>query len=307
MDPNPAPRQTQSYLRQLFEQNRLRPKNKLGQNFLIDLNLIDFLVRSAELDRADLVLEVGTGTGSLTAKLADLAGSVLTVEIDPSFFELAKESLYGRDNIRMLQADVLENKNRLNPDVLTNLQELKETYRPQRIKLVANLPYAVATPVLSNFLIEGVPFERMVATVQWEIAEKLVARPGTKDFGALTVLVQSLADVEVLRKLPGTVFWPKPQVESGMVRIVPSAEKRKLVPDVLRFRNFLRDLYAHRRKNLRGGLISMTGHQHEKSAVDAKLAELGYTGMERAETLSIAQHLQLCEAFKAADANKPEA
>jgi 16S rRNA (adenine1518-N6/adenine1519-N6)-dimethyltransferase len=93
------------------------------------------------------------------------------------------------------------------------------------------------------------------------------------------------------------VFWPRPQVDSGIVKIVPNADKRRQVGDVQRFRDFLRDLYAHRRKNLRGALIAMTGHQHQKAVVDAKLAELGYTGMERAETLSIEQHLQLCAAF----------
>jgi 16S rRNA (adenine1518-N6/adenine1519-N6)-dimethyltransferase len=293
----PAPRQTQSYLRQLFAQHNLHPKNKLGQNFLIDLNLIDFLVRAADLSRADLVLEVGTGTGSLSARLAELAGSVLTVEIDPAFHELARDSLQDHKSVRLLLMDVLKNKNRLNPEVLANLEELQQTYRPQKLKLVANLPYAVATPVLSNLLLEGVPFERMVATVQWEIAEKLIAEPSTKEYGALAVMMQSLADVEVLRKLPASVFWPRPQVESGIVRIIPNAEKRKQVSDVQRLRNFLRDLYSHRRKNLRGALISMTGKQHEKTVVDAKLAELGYAGTERAETLTIAQHLQLCEAF----------
>jgi 16S rRNA (adenine1518-N6/adenine1519-N6)-dimethyltransferase len=297
MDQLPAPKQTQSYLRQLFSQSNLRPKNKLGQNFLIDHNMIDFIVRSAELTRADLVLEVGTGTGNLTALLADHAGAVLTIEIDPAFYELAHDAVGTRDSVRMLNLDVLKNKNLLNPDVLANLEEMRQIYRPQQVKLVANLPYAVATPVLSNLLIAGVDLERMVATVQWEIAEKLIAKPSTKDYGALAVLMQSLADVEILRRLPSAVFWPRPKVESGIVLIRPSADKRRLVPDVLRFRHFLRDLYAHRRKNLRGGLIAMTGHQHEKSVVDAKLAELGYAGTERAETLSIAQHLQLCEAF----------
>jgi 16S rRNA (adenine1518-N6/adenine1519-N6)-dimethyltransferase len=98
--------------------------------------------------------------------------------------------------------------------------------------------------------------------------------------------------------MPPTVFWPRPKVDSGIVLIMPNAEKRQQVADVQRFRNFLRDLYSHRRKNLRGGLISVTGHQHEKAIVDAKLAELGYTGTERAEELSIEQHLQLCEAFR---------
>src|ERR1019366_1542028 len=195
-------------------------------------------------------------------------------------------------------ADALKNKNLLNPDVLTQLEELKAKYRPQRIKLVSNLPYAVATPVIANLLIANVDLERMVVTVQWEIAEKLIAQPGTKDYGALAILVQSLADVEILRKLSPMVFWPRPLVESGIVCVRPNAQKRELIPDVQRFRYFLRDLYSHRRKNLRGGLISVTGHQHEKSIVDAKLAGLGYSGTERAEALSIEQHVELCEAFR---------
>lgn len=301
---HPAPRQTQSYLRELFQSHRLHPKAKLGQNFLIDLNLIDFLLREAELTRADLAIEIGSGTGSLTAKLADLAGSVLSVEIDPAFHELARESIYGHDNVNLMHTDVLKNKNMLHPEVLASLEEMKAKYKPERVKLIANLPYAVATPVISNFLIAGVALERMVVTVQWEIAEKLIARPSTKDYGALAVMVQSLADTEILRKLSPAVFWPKPAVDSGIVKITPNAEKRTRVPDVQRLRNFLRDLYSHRRKNLRGGIISMTGQQHQKAIVDAKLAELGYTGTERAETLSIEQHVMLCEAFKPSE---PEA
>jgi 16S rRNA (adenine1518-N6/adenine1519-N6)-dimethyltransferase len=294
---HPAPRQTQSYLRELFQVNRLHPKNKLGQNFLIDLNLVDFIVRAAELTRADLAFEVGSGTGSLTARLAEVAGSVLSVEIDPAFHQLACETVHAHDNVRIVLADALKNKNQMNPEVVANLEELKEKYRPERVKLVANLPYAVATPVISNLLISDLPIERMIVTVQWEIAEKMIAGPSTKEYGALAILVQSLADTEMLRKLGPSVFWPKPQVDSGIVKIVPNGEKRRRIPNVQGFRNFLRDLYSHRRKNLRGGLIAMTGHQHEKHIVDAKLAELGYAGTERAESLSIEQHLQLCAAF----------
>jgi 16S rRNA (adenine1518-N6/adenine1519-N6)-dimethyltransferase len=301
---HPAPRQTQSYLRELFQCNRLHPKNKLGQNFLIDLNLIDLIVNAADLTRADLALEIGSGTGSLTARLAEHAGAVLSVEIDPAFHALATETVHAHGHVQILNADALRNKNQMNPEVLSSLAALQAKYRPERVKLVANLPYAVATPVISNLLIAGVELERMIVTVQWEIAEKLQARPGTKDYGALAVLVQSLADTEVLRKLPPSVFWPRPQVDSGIVKIVPSAAKRRRIPDVQRFRNFLRDLYSHRRKNLRGAIVSMTGHQHEKASVDAKLAQLGYTGAERAETLSIEQHVELCEAFRDAE---PEA
>ncbi len=292
-----TPRQTQSYLRGLFQANRLRPKSQLGQNFLIDLNLLDVIVRGAELTRADLVLEVGTGTGGLTVRLAEHAGAVLSVEIDRDFHELARETVYGLAHVRLLHADVLKNKNRLNPEVLAQLDELRQRYQPQQIKLVANLPYSVATPVISNLLLSAVPLERIVVTVQWEIAEKLAAVPGGKEFSAVSVLVQAIADVEILRRMPPTAFWPRPAVSSGIVRIWPRPARRAAIPDLLRLRAFLRDLYSHRRKNLRGAILGMPGVEHDKAAVDAKLAELGYAGTERAETLSVAQHLQLCEAF----------
>src|SRR5437762_3346022 len=121
-----SPRQTLSYLRTLFEQRGIRPKNKLGQNFLIDLNLLDLLLRAAELTRADLVVEVGSGTGGLTTRLADQAGAVLSVEIDTAFASLVAEEVAGRDNVVLVHADVLRNKNELNPDVLARLEELRQ-------------------------------------------------------------------------------------------------------------------------------------------------------------------------------------
>ncbi len=293
----PAPRQTQSFLRNLFRQHGLVPKKKLGQNFLIDINLVDFVVKSGDLERSDFVLEVGTGTGSLTSRLAHDAGAVLTVEIDQAFHQLAKEASNEPPHVRFFQGDVLKNKNTINPDVLAAIDDMEAKYPSKRRKLIANLPYAVATPVISNLLLGERSWERMVVMVQWEIADKLISPPGTKEYGALAVLVQSLCEVEILRKLPPDVFWPKPAVESGIIRIWPKPEMRALIPDVHRFRVFLRDLYAHRRKNLRGGLVSIPATGGSKPFVDATLAKLGYTGLERAETLTPQQHLVLCEAI----------
>jgi len=298
---NPAPRQTLSYLQNLFQERGIRPKNKLGQNFLIDLNLIDLLVRSADLAPEDLAVEIGSGTGGLTARLADHAGAVLTVEIDPAFANLVHESLRDRPNITFLHADVLQNKNHLNPEVLSAILELRQRMHSQAIKLVANLPYGVATPVITNFLLSEVPFERMIVTVQWEIAERLTATPDHKEFGSMAVLVQSLADVTIVRRLPPSVFWPRPQVASAIVRVRPSDAKRAHVVERLgsiqRFRNFLRDLYTHRRKNLRGGLAGMPQSRMPKEEVDRKLRELELDGTVRAEDLDIDQHLRLCEVF----------
>jgi 16S rRNA (adenine1518-N6/adenine1519-N6)-dimethyltransferase len=162
---------------------------------------------------------------------------------------------------------------------------------------VANLPYAVATPVISNLLLSEVAVERMVVTVQWEIAERLTAAPNTKEYSSLAVLVQSVADVRLIRRLPPAVFWPRPQVDSAIVLIRPSAAKREHVGDVVRFRNFLRDLYAHRRKNLRGALVALANADFTKEEVDRKLAELGIGGTLRAETLDLDQHLRLSAVF----------
>ena len=281
-----------------MESRGIHLKNKLGQSFLIDLNLLDVMVSAAELSREDLVLEVGSGTGSLTNRLAEQAGAVLSVEIDRDFFALAREMLAGRPNVTLLYADILKNKNLLNPEVLAKLAELQSNTGCLRLKLVANLPYAVATPVIANLLLSGFAIERMIVMVQWEIAERLLAQPGSKDYGALTVLVQNVADVEAVRhRVPPTVFWPRPQVASAIIDIRPSAAKRQHVGDVLRLRHFLRDLYTQRRKNLRSALGKLPHGRWTKAEVDQKLAELGLDATARAEDLTIDQHLQLCAAF----------
>lgn len=293
----PSTRQTLSYLRNLFAERGIKPKNKLGQNFLIDLNLLDLILRSAELTAEDLALEVGSGTGSLTVRLLEQAGAVVSIELDPAFAALTDEEVKQRDRVALLRSDVLKNKNELNPDVLRAVADLGQRCGTRRIKLVSNLPYAVAVPVITNLLLCDLVVERMVVTVQWEIAERLLASPGTKDYGALAVLVQSLADVELVRRLSPKVFWPRPQVDSAIVCIRPSAAKRQHIGNPLRFRAFLRDLYVHRRKNLRGALASLPHGDRKKSEVDACLAELGIDGSLRAETLDREQHFRLCEQF----------
>lgn len=297
--PQSAPRQTQSYLRELLEARGLRPNGKLGQCFLIDLNLIDLILREARLGPADLVLEVGTGTGSLTSRLAQQAGAVLGVEIDRGLFALAQDLTRALPNVRLLQGDILESKHRLNPRVLELLQEGLSRGGFQQIKLVANLPYVVATPVIANLLLSELPLERMVVMVQWELAARLAARPGTADYGALSVLVQSLADVELLRKLPPAAFWPRPQVDSAIVRLLPQAERRRQVGNVPAFHQFLHDLYLHRRKNLRGALLAFLGKEWSKAELDRHLERHDFDGQVRAETLGVEDHQRLAKLFMA--------
>lgn len=298
----PSPRQTLNYLRNLFDAHGLEAKSKLGQNYLIDLNLIDLIVRTGEIGPDDVVLEVGTGTGSLTSRLADLAGQVVTIEIDKTFHPVARRTVGERTNVTYLLGDCLEKKSLLNPEMVAAWTAAAAAIGPTaRLKMVANLPYVIATPLISNLLCTDLPIERMVVMLQWEIAERLQARAGTKDYNALSVLIQSIAEVQTVRKVLPANFHPRPKVDSAIVMIRPDADKRSLVGDVVRFRDFLRNLYVHRRKNLRQGLIGWPQGRQDKTMVDTKLRELGMDGNVRAETLSVADHLRLCEVFTASD------
>jgi 16S rRNA (adenine1518-N6/adenine1519-N6)-dimethyltransferase len=291
------PRQTLGFIRARLAEYGVLPKSKLGQNFLIDLNLLDVLVDAAELLASDVVLEVGCGTGSLTFRLAERAAAVVGVEIDPNLNQLVRDLLPGNPEVEILRADVLRNKNTLNPEVIAKIEEMRRRHPSATFKIVANLPYSVATPVIANFLIHGPVPERMVVTVQWEIAERLTATVGSEHYGALAVLLQSVAHAEVVRKLAPTVFWPRPLVDSAIVRIVPDAAKREQVGDVPGFRAFLRDLYVHKRKSLRAALTGWPTGRREKSVVDELLARLGIAGSTRAEELDPEQHRQLWRAF----------
>ncbi len=293
---NAPARQTASFLRRRFEQAGVRPRTRYGQSFLIDLNLLDILVEAADLGPADVVLEVGTGTGSLTQLMAPRVAAVVTVEIDRQLFQLASEELYTLKNVAMLQLDALHNKNRLNPAVLDAVFERLDAAPEARFKLVANLPYNVATPILGNLLALDRAPDSMTVTLQKELAERLTARPGTKDYGALSIWVQSQCTAEVVRILPPTAFWPRPKVESAIVRIDLAPARREQIPDRAFFHDFTRALFRHRRKLLRGELLGAMKGQLDKSQVDAVLESAGVSPQVRAEQLDVGTVLRLCKA-----------
>ncbi|NLE61210.1 MAG: ribosomal RNA small subunit methyltransferase A, partial [Planctomycetes bacterium] len=207
---SPAHSQTLSFLVRRFREAGIEPRRKLGQNFLIDLNLRDLAIRTADVKSDDVVLEVGTGTGSFTVLLAEAAAAVVTVELDPQLFALAGEELHALANVHMLHGDALKNKNRINPAVLEAVEEKLHAAPGRRFKLVANLPYNIATPILSNLLALPAPPRTMTVTIQKELADRIVAVPGTKDYGSLAIWVQSQCRAEIVRIMPPSVFWPRP-------------------------------------------------------------------------------------------------
>ena len=220
------PRQTKTFLLERFREMGIRPATRHGQNFLIDLNLVQLIVDAAELTKDDVVLEVGTGTGSLTAMMAERAAAVVTVEIDAHLFELASEQLIDLPNVTMLRLDALRNKNNIDDRVMDAVGEHLAAAPGRRFKLVANLPYNIATPILSNLLLARHVPHSMTATIQKELAERITASPSTKDYSALSVWIQSQATAEIVRLLPPSVFWPAPKVTSAILRIVVDPAKR---------------------------------------------------------------------------------
>ncbi|NIL96347.1 MAG: ribosomal RNA small subunit methyltransferase A, partial [Planctomycetales bacterium] len=220
----------------------------------------------------DVILEVGTGTGGMTGMLAGRAAAVVTVELDRHLFQMAAEELAGCENVTMLCQDALRNKNTIDKRVLDAVDQQREAGPARHFKLVANLPYNIATPLISNLLAQPSPPQTMTVTIQKELADRLTAQPGTKDYGHLSVWVQSQCEVSLIRILPPTVFWPRPKVESAIVHIVLDPEKRRRIADLDFFHRFTRALFFHRRKYLRSVLVSAFKGQLKKADVDQVLA-----------------------------------
>lgn len=301
------PRQTTAYLKKLFAEVGFTVNARRGQNFLVDLNLLDVLERSVAIEPGDVVLEVGTGTGALTERLSAAAARVVTAEIDPRLAQLARERIVDRDNVTLVEGDVLASKHRFAPAVLDAIEEARRASPSGRLLLVANLPYCVATPVISNLLALPRPFDTAVVTVQREMAERMVAPAGTAGYNALSVWVGAQCRGEIVRILPPTVFWPRPKVESAIIRLDLEPARRHAIADLARFHGFVRDVFCHRRKLLRGVLVRMAGGKGSagaKERVASAFAALDLGPDARAGDIPPDRFVALEQAFQAADSNE---
>ncbi len=260
--------QTKQQIRQLLADASVKPNKHLGQHFLIDLNLIRLLVDTAEIGCGDVVLEVGCGTGSLTEAIAERAGAVISVEIDATLARIAGSALGHCPNVQLINTDALANKNTIHPKVveaiskaLTRAAGAGADYPasgiqhpasgPGRLLLVANLPYQVASPLMINLITGPLVADAMYVTVQREVADRMTAEAGTRDYGLLGVLLAATGRVRTLRTLKPSVFWPAPQVDSAMVAFVRDPQRAGRIGDMALFAEVLGLFLGHRRKMLK--------------------------------------------------------
>ena len=277
----------------LFDEGGFHPRTDLGQNFLIDLNLVEYIVDEAALTADDVVLEVGAGTGGMTTQLARRAGAVVSIEVDTNMHRLASSVVEPFANVTLLRCDALKNKNHFHPELLKAVQEQLDVNPRRRLKLIANLPYNIATPVVSNLVATELPWTRMVVTIQYELGLRMRARPSSAHYGSLAVWLQSQCDVKLLKKLGPTVFWPRPQVNSAIMKITPNRSAAAKISDRPFFQDYVRRLFHQRRKLLRSVLVGMYRKQMSKPEIDELLVAAGLDETARAEELTVQSHVEL--------------
>lgn len=257
----------------------------LGQNFLIDENILHKIVDGADITKEDTVIEVGPGIGTLTQALADKAKKVVAIEIDKTLLPILAETLRDFDNVEVVNADILK------LDIRALIQE-KCGEGP--IKVIANLPYYVTTPIIMKFLEEKVPLENMVVMIQKEVADRMQAKPSTKDYGSLSVAVQYYSEPTIITRVPRSVFMPQPNVESTVIKLEILKQPRvKVHNEELMFR-IVRAAFGKRRKTL---LNALTGSNLDldKETIKKALQESEILEERRGETLTIQEFARLTD------------
>ncbi len=273
--------------RAIMEKYGIRTKKSFGQNFLTDLNVLKNIVEAADITANDNVIEIGPGIGALTEQLAQAAGEVLALEIDQDLIPVLKEVLSPYDNVKVINQDVLQ----------ANLPELikKEFKDPSRpIKVVANLPYYITSPILMNLLASPVEWATICVMMQKEVAQRLTAKPGTKQYGALTLAIEYQMQAKIRK-----VFVPAPNVDSAIVVLTPRTNPLPVQPfDKQKLFGFIRGCFAHRRKSLWNNLQSVIGKDPAvKEKMTAVLNQLDISPQIRPEKLTLEQFIELANAL----------
>lgn len=276
--PTIASREVTQHILRVFH---LRASKKLGQNFLIDAAVVRGIVEAAELQEGDRVLEIGPGIGTLTQGLAESGAQVTAVELDKKLPAVLAETLKGYENVRIVQGDILK-------------ADIRELMGNAPFKVAANLPYYITTPILMALLEQRLPIRKIVTMVQKEVAERMIAPPGSKTYGALSVAVQYYTAPEIVLDVPPKSFIPAPEVDSVVIACKVRGEPPVTVRDEKLFFRVVKAAFGQRRKTLSNAL---KGAGFLKDEVQGALEKAGIEAARRGETLSLEEFAQLADAF----------
>lgn len=261
-------------------------QKKFGQNFLIDGRVLDKIIAAADIGPEDCVLEIGPGIGTLTSRLAEAAGQVIAVEIDKNLIPILADVLSEYDNITVLNEDILK------VDIPALVEE-RNGGKP--IKVVANLPYYITTPIIMGLFESNVPIDNITVMVQKEVAERMQVGPGTKDYGALSLAVQYYAEPYIVANVPQNCFIPRPNVGSAVIRLTRHAKKSVTVKDEQYMFRLIRAAFNQRRKTLQNALHNMPELNLSKEEIVEALKEMGLSETIRGEKLTLEEFARLAD------------
>lgn len=263
-------------------------QKKFGQNFLIDTHVLDKIISAAGITKDDFVLEIGPGIGTMTQYLACAAREVVAVEIDKNLIPILEDTLQGFENVSVINEDILK------VDIAA-LAEEKNQGKP--IKVVANLPYYITTPIIMGLFEKHVPLESITVMVQKEVADRMQVGPGTKDYGALSLAVQYYAEPYIVANVPPNCFMPRPSVGSAVIRLTRHKEMPVQVKDENLMFQLIRASFNQRRKTLANGLKNSPELQFSKEEIETAIASLGKGASVRGEALTLEEFAKLANSF----------
>lgn len=271
---------------QVLQRHDFHFRKKFGQNFLIDPHVLDKIIEAAGIGKEDFVLEIGPGIGTLTQYLCERAGKVLAVEIDPKLIPILQETLSGYDNIEIIHGDILKQ----------DIQGIADRYNGGRpVKVVANLPYYITTPIIMELFESHVPLENVTVMVQKEVAERMQAQPGTKEYGALSLAVQYYARPYLAANVPPNCFMPRPAVGSAVIRLDCLSRTPVAVKDEKLMFRLIRASFNQRRKTLQNGLTNSSGLDFSKEEIRQAIQAVGLDPAIRGERLGLEQFAALAD------------
>ena len=263
-------------------------QKRFGQNFLIDTHVLEKIIRASEITKDDFVLEIGPGIGTMTQYLADSARAVTAVEIDDALIPILQDTLKDWDNVNIIHGDILK----------TDIQKIAdEKNQGKAIKVVANLPYYITTPIIMGLFESHVPVESITVMVQKEVADRMQTGPGSKDYGALSLAVQYYAEPEIVANVPPNCFMPRPKVGSAVIRLKRHKEPPVQVQDEKLMFRLIRASFNQRRKTLLNGLNNSPEIAATKEQIQTAFEKLGFPANVRGETLTLKEFAALADEF----------